>query len=317
MLPRIVYKNSGWKSMGDWLCTGFVAHSQRKYRNFRDARNFVRRLGLSNEEEWLNYCRGKMRQTKRFKPDDISASPHRTYKQRGWKGLGDWLGTGTTAPRLRKYRSFSSARTFVRALKLRSEQEWRDYCAEKLVSTKGLKPDNIPAAAHSVYAKSGWSGMGDWLGTGTIAPRLKKYRSFSRARAFARKLKLKKKSEWVAYSKGGLKGLPPLPRDIPASPERTYGGKGWRGYGDWLGTGVVATHLRTYRTFKQARSYAHSLRLATREDWNAFCSNSPKQETRLPSDIPKAPALKYAKRGWVSWPDWLGTHRKSKAKRRH
>jgi len=38
--------------------------------------------------------------------------------------------------------------------------------------------------------------MGDWFGTGSVAPSLKEYRSFSNARKFAKSLKLKSKNEW-------------------------------------------------------------------------------------------------------------------------
>ena len=39
--------------------------------------------------------------------------------------------------------------------------------------------------------KKEWKGMGDWLGTGTIAPRLKEYRPYLEAKEFVHKLGLK------------------------------------------------------------------------------------------------------------------------------
>ena len=78
--------------------------------------------------------------------------------------------------------------------------------------------------------------MGDWLGTGNIATHLREYRPFRKARAFARKLKLKSKTEWFAFCKGKMAKLGRLPADIPACPNQTYADKGWKGMGDWLGT---------------------------------------------------------------------------------
>lgn len=72
--------------------------------------------------------------------------------------------------------------------------------------------------------------MGDWLGTGRVANRDRKYRSFSSARKFARSLKLKTYSEWVKYCKSGKK-----PDDIPNTPWIVYRSTGWKGMGDWLG----------------------------------------------------------------------------------
>ena len=65
--------------------------------------------------------------------------------------------------------------------------------------------------------------MGDWLGTGTIAHRLREYRSFKKARAFVRSLGLKSQAEWRAYCKSGKK-----PDDIPANPNRRIR-EGWLG----------------------------------------------------------------------------------------
>src|SRR5262245_61051039 len=44
-------------------------------------------------------------------------------------------------------------------------------------------------------------------------------------------------------------------QNIPASPKRAYGGDGWAGMGDWLGTGRIADQERQYRTFKKARAF--------------------------------------------------------------
>jgi hypothetical protein len=136
--------------------------------------------------------------------------------------VGVWLDSGTVAPSLRQYRSFKKARAFVRALGLKSEDEWRDYCK----SSK--KPSDIPAAAGRVYASDGWAGMGDWLGTGRRHG--KGWRPFKDARAFVHRLRLKSFTEWRDYSKSGKK-----PANIPAHADRTYAEFGWAGWGDWLG----------------------------------------------------------------------------------
>ena len=83
--------------------------------------------------------------------------------------------------------------------------------------------------------------MGDWLGTGNDRTMAQKITvRFVKARAFARKLKLKSDAEWRAFCKGEMPRLGRLPADIPASPSRTYADKGWKGMGDWLGTGNIA-----------------------------------------------------------------------------
>ncbi len=115
-------------------------------------------------------------------------------------------------PRLAKlsWRPFDEAREFVRALGLRNQHEWRKYCRSQLPD-RTRKPEDIPTDPHIVYKEEGWRTMGDWLGTGTIASRGRKYRMFEEARAFVRSLKLSGDSEWKRYCKGESpeKGIAP------------------------------------------------------------------------------------------------------------
>ena len=102
--------------------------------------------------------------------------------------------------------------------------EWREYCKS------GKKPADIPANPIHAYAKPVGPAWGDWLGTGTVAPQLRQYRPFKKARAFVRGLGLKSQTEWCDYCKSGKK-----PADIPADPAehmRMLAGLAW---GDWLG----------------------------------------------------------------------------------
>jgi superfamily II DNA or RNA helicase len=217
--PDQTYADHGWKGMGDWLGAETISLRHRHFRSYSEARSWSRSLGLKSWMEWVTFCKsGKV-------PTDIPSNPNKFYAGRGWKGIGDWLGTEVIAPWLRKFRSFSKARSWARSLGLKSMAEW-------VVFRKSSKmPKDIPAAPSRTYADHGWKGYGDWLGTGTVAPHLRKYRSFSKARSWARSLGLKSYMEWGTFCKSGK-----LPKDIPAHPKRKYVEKGWKGWGDWLGT---------------------------------------------------------------------------------
>jgi hypothetical protein len=283
--PNQVYEDEGWVGMGDWLGTGAVANYLRVYRPFSEAREFARNLKFSTETEWRKFAKsGK-------KPDDIPANPNRTYKDQGWAGMGDWLGTGNVATFLRVYRPFSEAREFARNLKFNSRKEWWKFVKS------GTLPNDIPANPNQTYKDKGWDGMGDWLGTGYVASQMREYRSFKEAREFARSLNLKSQKEWFKFTKSGK-----LPNDIPANPNQTYKDKGWDGMGDWLGNGNVASHLREYQTFTKARQFARSLNLKSAREWRAF-----KKSGKLPDDIPSNPNIVYKDKGWIKWGDWLGT----------
>jgi hypothetical protein len=137
------------------------------------------------------------------------------------------------------------ARAFARRLNLKSGREWRTYCQS------GRKPNDIPNNPSQTYAKNGWAGMGDWLGTGTIAAHLRKYLPFREARAFVCSLNLKSEAEWRAYVKSGKK-----PSSIPSNANNTYANDGWNGWGDWLGTGK---RRGGWRSFEEARTFVRGV----------------------------------------------------------
>jgi hypothetical protein len=80
--------------MGDFLGTGNIAPQLRKFRPFKQARNYARSLNLKNTKEWR-----KIVKSKNF-PIDMTTVPDRIYKYE-FKGWGDFLGTGKK-PRSKK-----------------------------------------------------------------------------------------------------------------------------------------------------------------------------------------------------------------------
>jgi superfamily II DNA or RNA helicase len=283
--PENTYRHTGWAGMGDWLGTGFVATHEREYRSFKDARYFVQGLGLKSNNAWRIFAASPE------KPIDIPSAPDRIYKNSGWKGYGDWLGTGSIPTREMMFRSFSEARSFVHRLKLTNSNDWMKYASSQ------NRPSDIPFSPAKTYKNQGWISMGDWLGSGVIANKGRSYRSFKEARRWVHKLKFKNGEQWKHYCKSGDK-----PFDIPAKPERIYKIQGWISMGDWLGTGIVANRGRSYRSFKEARQWVHKLGLKKQIEWNAFSKSDKK-----PNDIPTNPQRAYKSQGWISMGDWLGT----------
>src|SRR5205807_1060740 len=45
-----------WCGWGDWLGTGAIAHQNRVWRPFEEAREYVRGLGLKNRAEYKKWC---------------------------------------------------------------------------------------------------------------------------------------------------------------------------------------------------------------------------------------------------------------------
>ena len=59
--------------------------------------------------------------------------------------------------------------------------------------------------------------------------------------------------------------------------------------------------MKTYRSFKDARKFARSLKLSGQKEWQQYCKSGKK-----PDDIPGHPEYTY-KNEWIGLGDWLGT----------
>src|SRR5215204_757529 len=70
--------------------------------------------------------------------------------------------------------------------------------------------------------------------------------------------------------------------------------------GDWLGNDTL--RRGQWRPFEEARVFVRSLGLESSAQWFEYARSDKK-----PRDIPSSPHESYAKSGWISWGDWLGT----------
>jgi hypothetical protein len=175
-------------------------------------------LGLKTQKEWKIFCQsGNL-------PQNIPKAPQHTYAGKGWEGLRDWLGTELLGRNRSFVLPFDEAKRLVRELQLKSQTEWRAYVK------KNRLPKGVPSNPNRTYKGLGWISFGDWLGTRTIAPRLRTYRPFKEARKVTRNLNLKSWADWRAFVASGK-----LPSDIPSAPHHVYQRNGWVSMRDWLG----------------------------------------------------------------------------------
>lgn len=259
---------SEFKGYGDWLGTGNIAPAKRVFRPFTEARTYVRSLKLKNQDAWLDYCKSGQR------PDDIPANPDSVYLAE-FVSYGDWLGNNNIHRGKITYRPFTEARTFVRALGLKSYKQWREYC------TSGKKLSDIPSNPKGVYP-SEYKDVQDWLGT----ERTRYYRPFTEACTFVRKLGLKSYKQWQEYCRSGKK-----PPDIPSDPRRRYPGE-YKSIADWLGT--------EYLSFSEARAFVRTLELKNHRDWRNY-----RRSSKKPRYIPSNPEQVY-RTEYKGMKDWLG-----------
>src|ERR1039458_1744668 len=97
-------------------------------------------------------------------PTHIPAAARKVYANRGWKGMGDWLGTCAIAPTRRTFRPFTEARAFARQIKLKGKCSALGDCPhtsqqprEKFTRTEGGRAWAIgwgPARSHPPAGRS-------------------------------------------------------------------------------------------------------------------------------------------------------------------
>jgi hypothetical protein len=216
--PDAVYRQQGWANWSDWLGTTRPARSSPPWRPFPAARAYAQSLHLGSVWTWRAWSQTAAR------PRDVPSNPDTAYREAGWAGWGDWLGTGRRRVSAGQVLPFAQARTDARRLGLRSAREW--YAWVKTAE----RPASLPTRPDVVYRDQGWAGWADWLGPRYGARRPCRFRPFAEARAYVHRLGLRSSTAWVRWAATAAR-----PRDIPSNPARTYRNQGWAGFRDWLG----------------------------------------------------------------------------------
>ncbi len=122
--------------------------------------------------------------------------------------LGRLARHGQFSHRFGNFLQFEEARGVARSARAKEEgrlgevDQVRDRC-----------PDDLPATPNEVYKDTGWAGWGDWLGNGVVANQNRVFLPFEEARAYARPLGLRTRTEWAAWAKSTDR-----PASIPSSP---------------------------------------------------------------------------------------------------
>ncbi len=120
---------------------------KKECRSFEDARIFSQTLKLKSYKEWQKYCKDNTI------PKNIPRNPNAVYKNKGWNGWGDFLGTGTIGviEKSKNYLPFSDAKIAVKKLAIKYNiKNWRDW---EIAYAEGKIPSNIPRHPEQAYSK--------------------------------------------------------------------------------------------------------------------------------------------------------------------
>jgi len=198
-----------------------------KFRSYEDARSFIHTLNLTDYKSWKEYLEGNSKGLPK-KPKDIPANPAGVYKNKGWTGIGDWLGSEAFAYAHFEYLKFSEVKKFVRTLELTSSVEWVSYCKGELKHLPP-KPSNIPANVVRKYEGKGWNGFKDFLWSAKHRKARKKFMPYNEAKELIKSLKITSEEDFRNYIANG-----DSPSNLPCYPSFTYSRKGWENWKSFL-----------------------------------------------------------------------------------
>jgi superfamily II DNA or RNA helicase len=140
-----VYKNEfeGW---GIFLGSGNKqGYLNKNYVSLYKVKEYAKKNNIKNRNEWYWHCKNKNI------PQNIPQTVDLIYKNKGWKGWDDFLGTS-------KFKSFNECKFYARTLKLKGWSDWNRYFKYH------KRPIGIPAKPYNTF-KSEWKGWDDFLGT--------------------------------------------------------------------------------------------------------------------------------------------------------
>lgn len=218
--PNTHYKNKGWKGYGAFLGNGNKRNklNAEDFFGFEHAKAIIEKVGLKNTLEWNEYKKAKYFNNK------IPRQPQSFYKDKGWKGWGDFLGNGNVSNSSKNFRSFNQYKKFFIELKLKTIKEFK-----KLKNNNEI-PHDIPSNPNLTYKNKGWTDWSDFLGTIIIAPQDKQFYNYEQAKEYIKTLNIKTSTQWGKFKKQNI-----LNAKMPRSPRTVYLNKGWKGWADFLG----------------------------------------------------------------------------------
>lgn len=222
-----------------------------KFLPFKQARKYVRKLELNGREINKDQKNKKQLQEQKYfsnfrrtffdreskLPRKIPRVPQQVYNEQ-WKGWNDFIGV--------KRADYNEAKRLAKKLKLTSQRIWKEYGARQqhlgrigwMIDKQKDVRVGVPHAPQHAYKKQ-WKSWGDFLSSGNIQSKKRKFRVFKEAKKFAHTLNLRWMKEWKELSKKHE-----LPFDIPSDPKKVYLNKGWNGSEDFLGIKKGASKIR-------------------------------------------------------------------------
>ena len=302
------------------------------WRPFEEAREYVRSLKLTNQQQWYSFNN---------LPNDIPKSPYSTY-QNNWINWADWLGYQTKGGRNKKFITYSEAKDLANSNGIKSLSSWVNF-------KKETNLNNIPTFPHKTYKKN-WINYDEYFGRHP-----KSFLTFAEAKKIVSGLQILTQKQWFdnfdEFKLDDL-GIPKYPHEfydewvnwahwlknenyieclnysdakdflknknfksvndfrewtkskeyiklIPKNPNRFYK-ESWKNFNDFLSL-TNRFHKRFFFDVSKAKDYVMKLNIKSVKGWREYI-----KKNNLPVEIPTNPDREYKNKGWKGWADFLG-----------
>ena len=275
--PQNTYENKGWQGWGDFLGLKNYRGNNIEWLPFEIAREKIRKVGLKTVNDWYEYARTEDLDNR------IPRAPEVTYKNDGWKGIGDWIGTFKIADQNRKYLSFEEAKEFMKDNHINSESEWQ-------VFRKKNKIENIPFKLERTYSNH-WKGFPHFFGKEIFA--------YEESKEFIQKFNIKSSRDYFNFVKTKDSVV-----NLPTVPNRVYKDSGWVDWKEFLGYNIRRTANREYVSFEKAKMFCSQHKINSSNEYKEFLKNNPNMITE--NFFTSKPERVYKDDGWKGWADFLG-----------
>jgi len=261
---------------------------KRRFLPVNQARDIVRPLGLENMCQWVALRKKSMSGEGNPLFRKIPVNPQATYSDQ-WEG-DCWFFGSQFRSRKHKRLNFSNktgfwdferAHEYILSKEFPNQKAYFDYV------WAGELPHGIPRRPESHYDE--WVSYSHWIGNDRTRVSALKKLPFAKARACARRLKLKgTESAWKDFVRNRRSELP---KGMPISPEIAYK-RQWKGWYDFL----VADLL----DYERAKELLIPFKIESRVDYSCRYKKG-----EIPEGIPPKPGFAYKNRGWKGVEDFF------------
>ena len=256
------YYKEKWEGM-----TIFLGNEIPKY---EEAKKILKPFNIKSLNEFFEMHK------KNKLPRNIVQTPHRVYKNLGWKSWSDFLGNFIRSKN-RQYASYDDYKKYIQKNNIKTNDEFRQF-----INSKNFKLNLYPKAPWEIYKE--WKGFRDFFGTD--------FYSYDEHKKLCQKHKIKTSGQWINLIKN--KKL----KKYTTAPDAMFLKTGeWKSWGEFCGIGRIGEYL----PYKEAKKWAQSLKLKSKKDWNKYV-----KKNGLPIGIPRTPHYVYRKE-WEGMGVFLGT----------